>query len=121
MLDILEGTFAFSEHLTPHVCGFGCRYPELFDEEPDDAFECDAVRGKMNAIERCVRWETWLGKCAPDVQVRIGMLIGSLSKIIVAEDPAITKPVFLILKIGFLHFHARPARRRLTIEHERQP
>lgn len=56
MRDRLEGTFAFSEHLAPYVSGFVCRYPELFDEETDDAFECDAVRGKMNAIERCVRW-----------------------------------------------------------------
>lgn len=69
MLDTLEGTFAFSEHLAPHVWGFGCRYPKLFDEEPDDAFECDPVCRKMNAIERCFWWEAWLCKCAADVQM----------------------------------------------------
>jgi len=121
MLDILEGTFAFGEHRAPDVRGFGYWHTELFDEKPNDAFECDAVRGKMNAIERFFRWKAWFRQATADMQVRIRVLIWSVSNIIVAKDPTITKQVVLVLKIGFLHLQARPARCMLAIEHERQP
>src|SRR3990172_2050189 len=97
MGDFEKEPFAFVHDGAPHVISFVAANAELIREQTDHRLDGDAVRREVDTLERRVRWEAVLGEGPPDLEVSRRVWVRRSAQVVVAEDPAVSLDVLLVL------------------------
>ena len=91
MGDFEEQPFALGKDWTPKSRGLIAGDLKLFRQEPNDGFQRNAVRGEVDAFERCVVWEAvGLGQDATDMEMCSRVRVFGCPKVVVAENPLLS-------------------------------